>query len=162
MLFRSGYFAPSIVALVLRRKSEVTMPQKTRRGEDILVTAIPIFDEEKNIKFVVSFSRDITEITRLQARFCQLNNKVEKYEREIQRLRKKANGEQKILSESPEMEEIMATINQVADFDVNVLLLGASGVGKTMLAREIHKRSRSRSSLNPLSPTSSPGVMLQT
>lgn len=141
-LEEAGYFAPSIVALVLRRKSEVTMPQKTRRGEDILVTAIPIFDEEKNIKFVVSFSRDITEITRLQARFCQLNNKVEKYEREIQRLRKKANGEQKILSESPEMEEIMATINQVADFDVNVLLLGASGVGKTMLAREIHKRSR--------------------
>ncbi len=40
------------------------------------------------------------------------------------------------------MEEIMATINQVADFDVNVLLLGASGVGKTMLAKEIHRQSR--------------------
>lgn len=141
-LEEEGYFTPSIIAIVLRKKIEVTMPQKTRRGEDILVTAIPIFDKEKNIKFVVSYSRDISEITRLQTRFCQLNNKVAKYEQEIQRLRKRTGGESNILSESPAMEEIMATINQVADFDVNVLLLGASGVGKTMLAKEIHRQSR--------------------
>lgn len=141
-LEEDGYFAPSIVALVLRKKAEVTMPQKTNKGEDILVTATPIFDEEKNIKFVVSYSRDITEITRLQARFCQLNNKVAKYEQEIRQLRNITAEKRNILSESPEMQQIMATINKVADFDVNVLLLGASGVGKTMLAKEIHRQSR--------------------
>ncbi|MGI6767131.1 MAG: sigma-54 interaction domain-containing protein [Lentihominibacter sp.] len=141
-LEEAGYFAPSIVAMVLRKKTEITMPQKTRKGEDILVTATPIFDDKKNIIFVVSYSRDITEITRLQARFCQLNNKVAEYEKEIRRLRKDATKEKRILCESLEMQKIMTTINQVADFDVSILLLGDSGVGKTMLAKEIHKRSR--------------------
>lgn len=141
-LEEEGYFTPSIIAIVLRKKTEITMPQKNQKGEDILVTAVPIFDDRKNIRFVVSYSRDITEITRLQARFCRLNNKVAEYEKEIQRLRKGAADEKQILSESPEMQKIMDTINQVADFDVSVLLLGDSGVGKTMLAREIHKRSR--------------------
>lgn len=35
----------------------------------------------------------------------------------------------------------MSTINRVADIDVNVLLLGDSGVGKTMLAKVIHRKS---------------------
>ena len=43
--------------------------------------------------------------------------------------------------DSPEMKTIASTIEQVADSDVTVLILGESGVGKELVARAIHQRS---------------------
>ena len=39
------------------------------------------------------------------------------------------------------MENVISTINRIADLDANVLLLGESGVGKSMFAKVIHQRS---------------------
>lgn len=47
-----------------------------------------------------------------------------------------------LVAESPAMKRLLAeTIDRVAPFDVTVLLLGESGVGKELLARRIHARS---------------------
>ncbi|MDN5865610.1 MAG: sigma-54 dependent transcriptional regulator, partial [Gammaproteobacteria bacterium] len=43
---------------------------------------------------------------------------------------------------SKSMREVMATVDKVAEADVAVLLTGASGTGKGVVAREIHDRSR--------------------
>lgn len=45
---------------------------------------------------------------------------------------------------SPVMQELRATIEQVAKTDLNCLLRGESGTGKDMVAREIHRLSRRR------------------
>lgn len=139
-LEEKGYFKPSIIAEVLRRGEKITMDQKLSSGRDIIATATPVFGDLGEIQFVVSFSRDITEMHSLQKRYSSLQNKVEKYEDEINKLRK-ANTETDIVSKSVQMDKVMALIAQVADYDTSVLLLGESGVGKTALARKIHQMS---------------------
>lgn len=137
-----GYFKPSIIAKALERREKVTMVQKTNRGSDILVTATPVYDEQRNIKMVVSYSHDITELKEIQRKYSNLQNQVEKYMTELHELRKGSCGEQDVIGQSLQMEKIIATINRIADLDANVLLLGESGVGKTMLAKVIHQKSQ--------------------
>jgi two-component system response regulator AtoC len=45
----------------------------------------------------------------------------------------------------PAMRNVMAMVERVADSDVGVLLRGESGVGKEVIARELHRRSPRRS-----------------
>ena len=47
-----------------------------------------------------------------------------------------------LITASPAMQKVARTIERVADTDVSVLLLGASGTGKELLARGVHDRSR--------------------
>ena len=51
-----------------------------------------------------------------------------------------------MVTASPEMAKVARTIERVADADVSVLLLGASGTGKELLARGLHQSSRRRGS----------------
>jgi len=46
-----------------------------------------------------------------------------------------------IISASPEMLKVARTIEKVAPADVSVMLLGASGTGKELLARAVHEKS---------------------
>ena len=46
-----------------------------------------------------------------------------------------------LLTGSPEMIKVIRTIERVANADVSVMLLGASGTGKELLARAVHEKS---------------------
>ena len=46
-----------------------------------------------------------------------------------------------IISASPEMLKVARTVERVAPADVSVMLLGASGTGKELLARAVHEKS---------------------
>ena len=46
-----------------------------------------------------------------------------------------------LLTGSPEMVKVVRTIERVATADVSVMLLGASGTGKELLARAVHEKS---------------------
>ena len=140
-LERRNVFKPSIIARVLEQKCKVTMTQKTRDEKEILVTATPIYDEKGNIKMVVSYSRDITEMMQLEKKYSRIQKRVETYKAELHELRKDANRNYDIIGRSAQMEKIISTVNRVADLDANVLLLGESGVGKSMLAKAIHSKS---------------------
>jgi two-component system NtrC family response regulator len=47
-----------------------------------------------------------------------------------------------IITAAPEMQKVGKTIERVASADVSVMLLGASGTGKELLARAVHEKSR--------------------
>jgi PAS domain S-box-containing protein len=136
-----GYFKPSIVAKVLASGEKITMRQKIRDNRDVVATATPIMDANNKIKYVVSFSRDVTEMLELQKQYYRLENEIKKYKAEISKLRGANTRTYNIVGKSPEFINIMQTISRVADFDVNILLLGPSGVGKTTFAKIIHQSS---------------------
>jgi len=50
-----------------------------------------------------------------------------------------------MITAAPEMLKVARTIERVANADVSVMLLGASGTGKELLARGLHQASRRRS-----------------
>ncbi|MEA4922923.1 MAG: sigma 54-interacting transcriptional regulator [Eubacteriaceae bacterium] len=136
-----GLFKPSVVAIVLKKKEKVTIIQKNRLNRDIIVTATPVFDKKGSIKFVVSYSRDITEMTELQKKYSDLQKELKRQSAELDRLRRETKVDSNIVCRSAEMERVMDMVGKVSGFDVNVLLLGDSGVGKTMIAKVIHEKS---------------------
>ncbi|MGE0813993.1 MAG: sigma 54-interacting transcriptional regulator [Vicinamibacterales bacterium] len=54
-------------------------------------------------------------------------------------------GMQPCWGAGPAMQHVMTMVERVADSDVSVLLRGESGVGKEVIARELHRRSPRRS-----------------
>ena len=69
-------------------------------------------------------------------------------ERENRRLAEKIGEDQTVLGRmitaAPEMMKVARTIERVANADVSVMLLGASGTGKELLARGVHESSARR------------------
>ena len=53
-------------------------------------------------------------------------------------------GAQPCWSSGPAMQPVVAMVERIADSDVGVLLRGESGVGKEVIARELHRRSPRR------------------
>ena len=133
-LEEEGYFKPSIVARVIKEKKRISMQQENNVGRVILVTAMPVFGDKEEIRYVISFSRDITEMIELQ-------NQVRRYRDELERLRGSGGGE-RMIAESKASRDIQESIKAMAAYDANVILTGPSGSGKTMYARMIHNQGR--------------------
>lgn len=64
--------------------------------------------------------------------------------RQIEDNAEKAEEWDVIIGKSKKMIDVFEQIDQVADTDVNVLLLGTSGTGKELVAKAIHERSNRR------------------
>jgi PAS domain S-box-containing protein len=143
-LERRGIFKPSVTAQVIASGETTTLMQKNARGRDIVVTATPVKDARGEIYRVVSFSRDVTEYLQLKEQYANLEEQVALYEAELRELRSNASYIDGVVAKSELMQKVLRTINKVAGYDANILFLGESGVGKTMLARLVHGKSKRR------------------
>ena len=139
-LEREGVFSPSVTAKVIRSKSVESGVQTTSDGRKILVTGIPIFNDTNELTQVVCNSRDLSELITLRQEIEEKNRLIQHFTQEIRRL-KTDNVNGLMLYASSRMEEIFNIVRKVAPSDLNVLLLGESGVGKTMMANIIHDMS---------------------
>lgn len=83
---------------------------------------------------------DIDELGLVVARAFQLHG----LEQENARLQARGGGDADdgLLTNDPAMLKVVRTIERVANTDVSVMLLGASGTGKEVLARLVHKASK--------------------
>lgn len=139
-LEREGIFSPSVTAKVLRSKTVESGVQTTFDGRRILVTGIPIFDETGELTQVVCNSRDLSELVTLRQEIEEKNRLIQHFTQEIRRL-KTDNIDGLMIYASSRMEEVFNIVRKVAPSDLNILLLGESGVGKTMMAKIIHNMS---------------------
>jgi two-component system NtrC family response regulator len=87
---------------------------------------------------------DIDQLGLIVRRAFQLHG----IENENRRLEEQVGDERTVLgtmiTAAPEMLKVARTIERVANADVSVMLLGASGTGKELLARGLHETSRRR------------------
>ena len=87
---------------------------------------------------------DIDELGLIVARAFH----VRELEVENARLAQQGSGDDRVLggmiTGAPEMQKVARTIERVANLDVSVMLLGASGTGKELLARGLHEASERR------------------
>ncbi|UFJ39898.1 sigma 54-interacting transcriptional regulator [Brevibacillus humidisoli] len=143
-LEQEGVFSPSITAKVLREKKELQTIQRTNTGRTVMATGSPVFDEDGQIVRVISFSHDLTEIESLRSDYEQLLAQMERYETEIEELRERDIRTEEWIASSKSMRRVWELIQRVARSDATVVFLGESGVGKTMLARALHKGSDRR------------------
>lgn len=112
-----------------------------RLNKEVLVTGTPVFDEEKNIRLVVTNTRDFPELKRLEAQLLALEEKQEKAVQELAYLRSRQAGDKQTIYHSAAMREVMEIVRKVAPTDVTVLITGESGTGKELIANEIYQNS---------------------
>jgi len=140
-LVREGFFDKSITIEAIKRKTSVTMIQHTRTGKKILVTSNPIFNEKGEITFVVSNDRDITELDHLRSQLHETQDLMKRYSAKLSELEITSEDPHSFIFNSKEMKQIYEMAVRVAKVDSTVLLLGESGVGKSILAHLIHQQS---------------------
>ncbi len=140
-LEKEGIFKPSVTAHVLERKKEVQVMQETLSGKVVMATGIPIFDQNGSLIRVISFSHDLTELRQLKDDYEFLKMQMKHLKTEIEEFRIKETQADGIIIKSKKIKKVVSLINRVAKSDATAVLLGESGVGKSMFARAIHNRS---------------------
>ena len=131
------FFTPSITNLVRRTQKMESVIQTTKTDQKILVTAMPIFNEKGQLTKIVSNSRQLNELVSLCKELEEKEMLIRQYSNEIRQLRTINMGES-LYYTSNIMEKVSATLSKVAPSDISILLLGESGVGKSMIANYIH------------------------
>lgn len=140
-LIKKGYFLESASLKVIETKKPVSIIDCFSNGKKCLATANPVFDENGQIKMVVTNLRDMTELLDLKNQLEELYDLNKKYYFELKELRKDIENKYNIIGNSKSMMEIYEVIDRIAETDATVLILGETGVGKEVVAREIHKNS---------------------
>ncbi|MBW1612570.1 MAG: sigma 54-interacting transcriptional regulator [Deltaproteobacteria bacterium] len=112
-----------------------------RTGKHAMVTASPVFDKNRKLVYVMANFRDITQLSKISKKLGYPN--ILEFGKEALYLKSDLGDlpDYGILVRNKKMKECLQQAVRVAKFDINVLILGESGVGKTKLAEIIHKAS---------------------
>jgi PAS domain S-box-containing protein len=122
----------------------------TREGRtiDLIMSAISHRDENGNVDRMLVASKDVTERNRaereLRRTLAENARLREELERERDYLREEVNvalNFGRIVGTSPALRRMLKRVEAVAETPASVLVQGESGVGKELVAREIHARS---------------------
>lgn len=132
-----GFYDRSCSIEVIETLKQITFIQKIKTGRTVLVTGNPVFDENGKLISVVTNGRDITELNELKNEVERIAHLSQHYKNELNRFQ--------VLSgyviASPKMLYLMEKVTHLAQFDSVVLIFGESGVGKEIIARQIHLQS---------------------
>lgn len=142
-LEKDGIFPPLVMDKVLKEKRKITLPQKNKNGEQVIVTADPLLDNSGGIVRIVIYCQNISELISLQNKLEETESLNQNYRKMIVHLhQKKLNEEREVPLISSQMKNLLRTVEKVAQVNSTVLITGESGVGKGVFASKIHKLSR--------------------
>lgn len=139
-LEKQGIFAPSVTMVVLKEKRRIEMLQYNKKGEKILVTGVPLFNEYGEIEWIISYSSwDVTNFEILKEKYENLEKLMERYSAEIKELRNRDMKLPGVICESSQMNSIIDIIKKTSTVDINLLITGETGVGKNLIAKLVHQ-----------------------
>ena len=143
-IVEKGFIDQAVTPKVLRTKKKVSIiSYKEKTKKTLLVTGSPVFDEAGEIYLVIVNERDMTELTALKEKLERSNMVTEKIKDELSELALQGLRENEIISESKKMRNIVDVAAKLSRIDAsNILILGESGTGKSLLAKFIHSTSR--------------------
>lgn len=140
-LVANRVFYPSTALKVIETGRTCTITQTTKNGQTVICTGTPIFDNKNKITRVLCNNVDYNELVELKEnmeiaerlqRYYQAHSNFEHYRKFI--------GEG-FFVKNKKMMEIIDIIENMLEIDPTVLILGESGVGKSVLAQKIHLNS---------------------
>lgn len=135
-----GFYDRSCSIEVIETLKPVTFVQHIlKTGRTVLVTGNPVFDENGKLISVVTNGRDITELNQLKDQVEHIESLSQHYKKELARF--EILTEKDYVFASKAMVDLMERVSHIAQFDSVVLINGESGVGKEIIANQIHIQS---------------------
>ncbi len=143
-LVEKGIYSESVTLHVLEKKEPVTILHHIKGTQKCLITGSPIFNDKNEVIRVVTTVRDVTELNKLEKKLETAEDISQKYHLEVQHLRQQQMQQTDLVEHSAAMKRVLALSYKAAQVNSTVLLSGATGVGKEMIAKFIHKNSPRR------------------
>lgn len=140
-LEKEGYCTEFISKKVIATKQTQTALQMTKGNRELLVTGIPYFGKEGNLKMVIASERDVTELNKVKQGLLKVRSINKQYEKEISRLKVLDGEKNDVICVSSSMKSVIGVAQKAALTDVTVLIYGESGTGKEVVATYIHNES---------------------
>jgi len=137
-LVEQGLYDRSATISVIETHQMITFTQTLKSGKTLLVTGNPVFNKQGELAWVITNGRDITELMSLKQEVELAQNLSRHYEKELQKVIMQS-GE--MIVNSPKTKELLELTMRLGTVDSTVLIYGESGVGKELIARELHKNS---------------------
>lgn len=125
---KDNYFSGSASILVLERKCPVTATYSTSTNRKFLVKGRPIFNPQGEIEYIINTIWDLTVV--------HYNQQID-----ADTARNQLLSEDDLVTCSEKMSSVIDLALRVAETDSTILLTGESGVGKSLLAKTIHRSS---------------------
>lgn len=139
-LISLGVFNDVVTAKVVATKEVYSTIQRVNTGKETLVTGSPVFDDKGNLYRIITNVRDVSELFRLKKELEAKEKEKARLENELKQVHAISLNET-LIFQSSAMQKISKTISKISFLDVSVLITGESGVGKEIVAEQIHKLS---------------------
>lgn len=136
-----GMISESLTFKIKKTRTPMTITQKIHGGKEILVSGVPVFNENGELARVITNVRDMTELNNIRTQLEKSRELASLYEKELKELRASQIEDPDFISNSKKMNETLELAFRVAKVDSTVLIQGESGVGKEIIANLIHKYS---------------------
>lgn len=130
-----GIFSQSVTKIVLDNKIETTIIHENKAGRKLLTSGYPIFNDAKEISYIITTSRDITSLTSKDKRLASIDNKM----LDVNQIDNLQIPETPAVTSSLRMQNVMTLTKRLANVASPVLITGESGVGKSLIARVLHE-----------------------
>ncbi|WP_186306493.1 sigma-54 interaction domain-containing protein [Siminovitchia fortis] len=160
-LEKKKVFYPSVARMVIESGQKQTLIQQTRQDKKLLVTGNIIYDDMQNIEYIVCYSQDITEIEKMKAYVKKVESELENIKKELQHYQELQKEDSRLIAKSPKMQRVLSIMDRVADTDATVLLTGESGVGKSLLAEQLHIKSNRKGAFVAINCSSIPESLIE-
>ena len=121
-----------------------------------MTTCKPILSKDDIVKYVVTLSVRPDRFNKLVEKLKESKDRESIYLKELELLRKNYIYDDKVVFASKEMQFLYSTLNKISPVDCTVLITGESGVGKEMIAKTIHKKSKRKD--GPFIPVCVPSI----
>ena len=106
-----------------------------------MTVGIPLFDDRGELKYAVCFNTvSMEQINTIQRNYRHLQDSIQQYSQEIAELRTRATSTSMVFK-STSMQRLWTLMQNTANTKANILITGETGVGKSAIAKTIHKMS---------------------
>ncbi|PLT33197.1 sigma-54-dependent Fis family transcriptional regulator [Bacillus sp. V5-8f] len=139
-LISLGVFNDVVTLKVAATKKPYSTIQRVNTGKETLVTGSPVFDEQGKLYRIITNVRDVSELHRLKDELEAVEKEKHRLEVQLKQAHSSISNEN-MIAQSMAMLKIYKLITEISHLDVSVLITGESGVGKEVVAEQIHHMS---------------------
>ncbi|BBO81699.1 hypothetical protein DSCO28_22650 [Desulfosarcina ovata subsp. sediminis] len=137
----NGLISESLTFKIKESGVPMTITQKIHGSKEILVSGVPIFNENGKLSRVITSVRDMTELNLIRSQLEKSKQLASRYEEELNELRSSQSDAPDFVCNSKKMQATIELALRVARVDSTVLIQGESGSGKEIVANLIHQHS---------------------
>ena len=137
-LVEEGLIPFSITMRAIAQQQQCSAVLQYPRGKTAFATSTPLRNKEGHILRILTNVRDLSELNALQQELQDVTALSEGLQREVKAMQVFEKNPHLELTRSAIMESVYSTLTKVANTDLQLLITGSSGVGKTALAKLVH------------------------